>query len=941
MSQDLSKPPRSIPYLISTLGDIKRQQTLVDVHKARWQATYPHWNATHEAKLEWLRKVENGNDGNCLHDVKDALKEILCETVATPITVQLLVRSDNIGVARTIAGRTFHMSSIYYPTGVVPCTSQKPIMYIVAQECVDIGTRSDVLVPKLLAKAGFPIDSLVRCAPPRGGVGNDIKFNEEWPEFVGEGVHFPISIQRFHSAVAFEVMDVRHRLAPFERELQSLAHAHASLMPAFVLVQKSGFMTDTVPTAATHDPIWYCERIEFERCRWHVRKGLGETDEVRRTLDNSGVAAAKCRLKMIQGEINYVRRIGGPARWRRKLATLLALTLEIRRDLDFVHLSGSPKEAAKVFLEIAEHWRTKVLMQRTNEELGLSFNQNSEMGVRSRAALFVLLKRIQNVVESTVVPGYNQKFTFNCLPKIQEPPPAPTSTPTPTPTNVAPNTTTSTVVNKATPQPMKVQLTTTTTTNAPPQKVITNRTPMVIQKAADTKMGSSNGVDQLSGVQKAGTTNANIVMKTNLPTAMMNTFARVVTQKRLMPGSAKPSGRTPNDSKGLPMKWDSVVGIWRSTTNANETKMTNVKVARTSGMEGMVSGNAGASAQKIQTITPISCGAAAAAAQKIVGTNTPASAATPMEVDTGRTTTATTNNAPACTTTAMNIDKTNVGNGTSIRTDARKPASNSAVACSKAESNVTTPAPNQSSTLQTCAPTSHKPVPAPETAGTHDQSATTSTAKPVENPGNTTTTNGTPVVQTGTLEAAPPTTGSTTGTDALPSNITAGTTTTTTGSKPESSANVGATVPVAGEMGNGVMDGRNNSARPAGRAPHDKNGNTMLWDGVNRLWRSLADPSETRTPNLRPVKLGGAPTAGGSPLSLPTAMAAGPGLQSGTGSPRSSRPVGRAPNDSSGAPMVWDTNAGVWRSVKVANEIKRPKLKPPPHTAVFTALQKE
>lgn len=88
------------------------------------------------------------------------------------------------------------------------------------------------------------------------------------------------------------------------------------------------------------------------------------------------MAASKSKLKAIQGETNFVHLLGSLARWRRKLATLLALTSEIRGNMDSV----------------------------LTEELGVSFDENQVMG-----SSFVPLTRIQTTFENT--------STISCLPK--------------------------------------------------------------------------------------------------------------------------------------------------------------------------------------------------------------------------------------------------------------------------------------------------------------------------------------------------------------------------------------------------------------------------------------------------------------------------------------------------------------------------------------------
>ncbi len=104
--------------------------------------------------------------------------------------------------------------------------------------------------------------------------------------------------------------------------------------------------------------------------------------------------------------------------------------------------------------------------------------------------------------------------------------------------------------------------------------------------------------------------------------------------------------------------------------------------------------------------------------------------------------------------------------------------------------------------------------------------------------------------------------------------------------------------------------------RPKGRAPHDSAGKPMVWDVGHHCWRSTVNLSETKPPK---TEVGGGSGEGQGATSTTTPVAAG------ASSKGVSRPKGRAPYDTKGAPMNWDSQVGVWKSIHDPNEIKTPK----------------
>lgn len=135
---------------------------------------------------------------------------------------------------------------------------------------------------------------------------------------------------------------------------------------------------------------------------------------------------------------------------------------------------------------------------------------------------------------------------------------------------------------------------------------------------------------------------------------------------------------------------------------------------------------------------------------------------------------------------------------------------------------------------------------------------------------------------------------------------------------------------------------------PRGRAPLDSKGESMNWDGNAGLWRSTSDPEETKisksvqprrtSPNAgRTAKAPRAEPSQAIPMEIAPAapvqqtsrpVAPVPSPISSEGQQTYLRPGGRPPNDSTGRPMDWDSNVGVWKSLHVEGEVKQPKTAP-------------
>lgn len=429
--QDPDKPPLEAPYLLSTMRSIISQRDRVRKIATAWNEAYPSWKGDHAAKVRWIRNIEKQNaggnkavEGGSVFDERDIIKEILSRSCCKPINVQLVVLKEKLAEFNIKAQSK---SSIYerdIPAHNPPTAAPAPILpsmelFVVASEKVGPIARMDMVVPRLLMRLGLPIDAEVVPALPQVGRGDVPNFSKEWPEFAQEGIHFPIN-GKSESAIAFEIVSLKHSLSAYERECREIAISYPDENPDFILVAKNPEHNNLVPSKSTHDVLWYSLRIEFEHCKHHIRSGIGEIDVLRWELkEKKNDNTYNLRLEIFAAEISYIRRIPGRQRIQRKLSRSLALTLELKNEPEIIAGCTKPQLAEKCIADVAELWRVHLLKAdlHSNASLGLAPTGNPLDGMESRKALFALLESVEKeLVKIQTNTPLSKKITFNWRP---------------------------------------------------------------------------------------------------------------------------------------------------------------------------------------------------------------------------------------------------------------------------------------------------------------------------------------------------------------------------------------------------------------------------------------------------------------------------------------------------------------------------------------------
>ncbi len=389
--------------------------------KQRWFVTFPGAAASHDNKNAWARAIEeeskdfaNQLDETRPHDPTAVLRDILFTLATDQIEVQLLVSRCKI---REFGLKNNAATTIYETSR--PHSHEEPEFVLLATVHRHKSAKTQDVIDELLSACRLPINSYVRCAPARGGLGSEADINFHLPTRLGETIGFP---GKSNTVVAFEVLRAGEPETVLEKSCRHLTRAHADKGLGFMFVAIKDIESEVhVPvTEENYRVLWFTQEGEIDRVRRHLRWGEGETERVKGRLLRNCKERGNLRLEMLTQELTYAKQMELPPKWAKRTAATLALSLEVLHDPRFMKECEDVKAGVGIVREIAEFWRTSIL-KNPPVALGLGIPGNNASANSSLEALLSLLGHMKRQLETIVVKAEHEDFPvkFNCLPRKQ------------------------------------------------------------------------------------------------------------------------------------------------------------------------------------------------------------------------------------------------------------------------------------------------------------------------------------------------------------------------------------------------------------------------------------------------------------------------------------------------------------------------------------------
>lgn len=500
--------------------------------------SYPGGGASHGDKNRWAKGIEEearradaALDATRPHEPTALIRNILLETTTDTVFVQLLIAGHKASELRL---QSKAQTIIYGPPGrgapdfIIAASCKKPKF-----------ARTQDVLDSMLTAVGLPVTTYVRCAPCGVGLSAEADINFHLPERLGEAIFFPGPV----ATVAFEVLTPGAPESALEKACRDRARNYKGLGFIFVRRLDANAAALAAPVSReSHHVLWFAEEGEVDRVRRHLRWGEGEAEQIKRRLDARTDTAADLKLRMVRAEVEHVRTMrastsnqGGAGVgvgtttadtvWPRRLAALLAVSLELVNDPAFLALSSHPTSVVDTLRDVANYWRTH-LLKNEPRTLGLGLPGDMPSVTSSYEALLALLKLIKTQLEGYRIMHDNQPYEirFPCMPR----------------------------------KPSKK--------NAASTKRRTSAHSAQPRLVPPTTTSGAGGAGAGAGASAAGNTPAPAAVSTPIGDGT----------------HSRPAGRNPVDSSGVKMDWDSTFGVWRSKSNPEEVKVPGKKRASSS-----------------------------------------------------------------------------------------------------------------------------------------------------------------------------------------------------------------------------------------------------------------------------------------------------------------------------------------------------------------------
>lgn len=451
-------PPDDAPWLISSVGDLRRDLAERAVWRERWAATYPKGRTTYAQKVAWAESVQFEEDAQLQLDrsrpvcEREVLADILYDDAPDTLVLQILIprrqlarlelasaamevaflaaaETDRPGrAARTAKQRGFAAYRDWLAAERSTGTAFRPRAprgsggappddhVLLAQRACARDARTEDAVLSLLRDTGLH------------GLGATPEAGDEPVELLGQMLHF--AEPAAPSGVAVAVRLRGHKAAQptaFDRRIHA-AEADAAAPRSCLFLPRalagrgsddddsesgSGSDEERAPTSmsdATHLILTVAAGYakEVERMESHVQQGKGEANSIRQRLNKGNTDTGNLQLSVLTAEFAAIKDERCPT--ARKLMRTLCLLNSMTSGYPlWLHDTEFFDEVPGFVAEVATYLRTN-LLKKSDEQLGIGIEgpdgHNAGAGgpddaepSEARKALHLLLDKYKKQLE--------------------------------------------------------------------------------------------------------------------------------------------------------------------------------------------------------------------------------------------------------------------------------------------------------------------------------------------------------------------------------------------------------------------------------------------------------------------------------------------------------------------------------------------------------------